>query len=231
MDAYVKYGYFVIQKDSVNNEVLLSYHSIHTLKLNIPDELNPSIKDWIELLPNATQQNNLINYGGSIRDDGLISLKLAGYSDPRWLSCWAFYWDWCDFRSCPGYDNPMNPGCKGEKFRIKAIDEVEDGIIRTCSRVGFFYTYMKGKYWWYSTYFVAASCPGASTASMKSGGCSLEAWKIEVLGKPCGVPVTDHDVVFLYNRHRTWFPLFVIFRSDVARGKYNEGLQRCQGKY
>ena len=230
VDAYVKYGYFVIQKDSANIDGS-SYYKIRALKLNIPDELNPSIKDWIQLLPSSIQQNDLINYG-SIRDDGLISLKLAGDRDPMWLSCWDFYyWHGCDHRDCQGYDNPMNPGCKGEKFRLKAIDEAKDGIIRTCSRVGFFYTYMKGKYWWFSTYFSAASCPEASTASMKSGGCSSEAWKIEVLGKPCGVPVTDHDVVFLYNKHLTSFPLYVIFRSDVARGKYNEGLQRCQGKY
>ena len=134
VDAYVKYGYFVIQKDATNIRDLrqVYFHSLYvsgtfkSFKWNVREELNPSIQKWIQILPNAIKRNDLFNYG-SIRDDGLISLKIASYENPLWLSCWAFYWLPCDDRSCPGEDNPMNPGCKGEKFQIKAIDEVEDG--------------------------------------------------------------------------------------------------------
>ena len=243
VDAYVKYGNFVVQKDSAKNSDVRYIKRLgkHTPPLKIPDELNPAIKNWTQLLPSAIQQNDLINYG-AIRDDVLVSFKVAGYSNPLWFSCWDSYYLSCDHRDCPGEDNPMKSGCKGEKFRIKAIDKVEDGIIRTCSWVGLFYTYMKGEYWWVSTYLSTGSCPGSSTYLMKLGICSSEAWEIEVLGKPCGVPVTDRDVVLFTNRYNAGSldrymsetrpdVMVVIFRSDVAYGKYNEGLQMCQGKY
>ena len=253
VDTYVKYGYFVIQKDAAyyrnfDNVYKYSYNSdamnMKPFKLEVRIRLEPSIQKWIKLSPNAAHRNDLIYYG-SVRHGGLISLKLAVYKDPWWWSCWNFYWFECDMRGCPREDNPMNPGCRGEKFQIKAIDEAEDGIIRTCSWVGLFYTYMNGRYWWLTVSGHARSCPGVSTASMKSGSCCREAWKIEVPGKPCGVPVTDRDVVFFTNKAtglalgelfiepRRIFDAryFVVFRSDVEHGKYNEGLKTCAGEW
>ena len=158
------------------------------------------------------------------RSGGAISLKLAWNHvfnrRNHWLSCWGSGSP-CAARTCPGEDNPMEWGsqyeyrwrCRGEVFWIHAIDN-SDGMIRTCSRVGIYYSYMKGKHWWLSTSNDIAlhltdtkTCPGSSASSMRNGGCGREAWRIYVLGQPCGVPVKDRDLVRLINEDNGRAPL------------------------
>lgn len=116
--------------------------------------------------------------------------------------------------------------CRGEVFWIHAIDN-SDGMIRTCSRVGIYYSYMKNKNWWLSTNGVGSAptdtktCPGSSAASMQNGGCGREAWRIYVLGQPCGVLVKDRDLVRLISEDNGRAPLAPFMPSFNGDCDYN----------
>jgi len=71
---------------------------------------------------------------------------------------------------------------------------------------------------------------------MRNGNCRDVVWRINVIGKPCGVPVTDRDTIRLVMDHTglylwievevRWldsiiaYPRLVIFRSDVRQDHY-----------
>ncbi len=223
---YIRYAKFAIQKEAAEGR-------------NLRDQLLPSIGVWSRCLLVAEPNylvTRLLNEG-NIDSGNWISLKLAG-SHNNWLSCWVSGSD-CTLRSCPGYDNPMERGgqygwkCRGEVFRIHAVDD-GDGPIRTCSRVGIYYSSTNDRHWWLSSFknrlfkVNTKSCPelGNHAARLRSQ-CAWEVWRINVRWQTCGVPIQDRDVVSLRNEANDAIPLrqyFVIFKSDVDRNEYNNRL-------
>jgi hypothetical protein len=221
------------------------------------------IQQWIE---KATQQlpteptNNRARLIASIaiRNGHWVSFKYFSNYQPdtlhihqpevTWLSCWGSGSE-CTGRSCSGDDNPMERGnqfeyywkCRGEVFWIHKIDDVGDGMIRACDRVGIKYSNNNGRHYWLSSdhqwflpyfgnrYFInTKTCPGADASSMRGGRCRAEAWRINALGKPCGTVITDRDWIELVKADGGYCDLngvsFIIFRADVDRNEFAKDL-------
>jgi hypothetical protein len=252
VQKYIAYAKYVVQEEAKHN------------RLNVWGT-ESNIMELIQLLPADIQQE--IPKRGAILEGEAVAFRLAPMSyinngilsfiwssiwdtsDRTWLSCWKSR---CDYRTCPGTDNPMERGdsfrnhwrCRGEIFFLKGIDG-NDGIIRACDRVGIFYWENGGAYNWFgsdarhptSLKWRKSRCPGAYASSMRNGECADTAWRINVHGRQCGVPITDRDTVQLVSAHTgqplsvfdtTYsFPRFVIYRSGVERDNYINGATDC----
>jgi len=129
--------------------------------------------------------------------------------------------------------------CRGEVFRIVGIYN-DNGVVVTCDKVAVYYSLGWGAGLLNTDCDLSACDDDDLMFVSKHDACADNVFRIEVIGKPCGVPVRDRDTIEFTNyytgvklRRRAnafcyyslfgcvsdgtyQYPKFTIFRSDVS---------------